>query len=413
MLSHIVVVVFCFLSGIDFRKMYRGCLICSFVICSISLSAQGDFREGYVVKQNGDSISGWVLYRSPKLNYKKCIFKKSRKSAREEFMPDDLGAYGFYEDKRFESKILPLDTQSNNSVFVEVLVKGTASLLFHNDIFYIQKDGVLKALILTEKLIDNESGKFVKKNKEYIGVLNVLFGDCGLSANETKYEEIQLVNLTQNYNRCKGRVGVFYKKELPVTKFGFQVFTGFAISNLAIESLTPTFGASQSALGGFSLDFSAPRINDRLFFTLEGLYSSSIYQNYIETLKSGTTIRIDDVIEISVVKIPLGLKYNLAKDNRAPYFKLGLVQYINLKSQLKTIREVESSGLVTTDIRLEDIGVKNSLGFWGGVGYTFAFNAKFKVFAEARYENVVGFLDETFGRRSELSNVMFLVGLRF
>tara|TARA_B100000809_G_scaffold260807_1_gene308440 strand:- start:19673 stop:19945 length:273 start_codon:yes stop_codon:yes gene_type:complete len=67
-----------------------------------SLSAQTEFREGYIIKKDKDMLFGEIDYRSDTLMAKVCKFKKERTILK--YAPKDIEAYRFTNGKYFVSR---------------------------------------------------------------------------------------------------------------------------------------------------------------------------------------------------------------------------------------------------------------------------------------------------------------------
>jgi hypothetical protein len=63
------------------------------------VSAQ-DFRAGFIVKADGDSIDGYIQNRTKKKNAKKARFRSSKRSRTTEYQPSDLKSYRIYDYKQ-------------------------------------------------------------------------------------------------------------------------------------------------------------------------------------------------------------------------------------------------------------------------------------------------------------------------
>lgn len=86
--------------------------------------SQSDYQQGHVVKNDGDSVSGFVRYTRIKKGVTQCDFKQTMKNKVTIFLPTDLKSYGFICDKRYESINLKVDTIKQSQVFAKVRVKG-------------------------------------------------------------------------------------------------------------------------------------------------------------------------------------------------------------------------------------------------------------------------------------------------
>ncbi len=71
-------------------------IILLLIIASNSLG-QTDFRNGFIITSENDTIQGELAYRSNSRNYQSCIFKscifKGEQAAREYF-PEDILSFG-------------------------------------------------------------------------------------------------------------------------------------------------------------------------------------------------------------------------------------------------------------------------------------------------------------------------------
>lgn len=217
------------------------------------LFGQTDWRNGYIIKLNNDSLPGLVAYMPSAESQKHCYFKTSRKAAREKFNPREIKAYGFIGDKRYESKKMPAG-KVDKTVFVEMLVKGVASLFLFDKTFFYERDSLVRLAKSETTKIERDGKSYFKEDKRYIGLLNIQLADCDLSANKTDYKQDDLINLIQNYNRCKGKVGLFYKHLVPSTRFDFQIFSGPSIFTLSVGEIT--FPTSKTIIAGARVDFS-------------------------------------------------------------------------------------------------------------------------------------------------------------
>ncbi len=99
------------------NKKIKLTLILLLIIISSSFG-QNDFRSGFIITLENDSIQGQVDYRSNSQNYKSCIFKGEQGEL--EYFPNQIVGFGYTNDKFFSSQII-------EGSFVEVLVDGDIS----------------------------------------------------------------------------------------------------------------------------------------------------------------------------------------------------------------------------------------------------------------------------------------------
>jgi hypothetical protein len=389
--------------------------IAAVIIIFIASGANAqDYRPGYVVKNNLDSINGFVAYRSDAKNQVECLFRQMRKNETIRFNPGQLKTFGFYGDKQFRSMNFPQELGSSQKVFAKQLVRGRISLLkIDKNFVLLVKDSLIFLPVPKSKDVKNSEGNWSKKDKRYVGILNYLIKDCQLSADESSYTEGDLTNLLQSYNRCKG-VEVSLTNQKPLGKLNFLFFGGYARSKMEMDLFTDVaFSPSYSVLAGAGLELSSPRIFDRLFFTAEAWYHDSFYQAYDKGPFAGNIRHQDIFVDVSYVKIPVGFKYNFRSTN-TPYVKVGMSFTALNKINVRTFEEVEApDGTVYADENFGGYNVKDPKGIWMAFGYERIVFGKLKMFGELRYERGEGFIGTPIQSFSKLNNYNLLLGIRF
>jgi len=111
-------------------------LIIFFLVIIQHLTAQTDFRDGFIVKLNMDTVYGQVDYRGDALSAKVCKFKNNLITKVEEYSPYDIAGYGFIDGKNYVTKTLDMGEEIKilqQKYFVEFLVKGLVNLYFYRD----------------------------------------------------------------------------------------------------------------------------------------------------------------------------------------------------------------------------------------------------------------------------------------
>ena len=70
-------------------------LVLLFFVIYQNTFAQRDFREGYIVTNEGDSISGWINYKERQKSNEFCAFKKNKTDIVKNYTPDQIKGYRF------------------------------------------------------------------------------------------------------------------------------------------------------------------------------------------------------------------------------------------------------------------------------------------------------------------------------
>ena len=68
------------------------------------IQAQRDYRKGYIITNQQDTIYGWIDYRGDLRNAKTCSFKKTETDRATDYSPSDIAAYRFIDNKYYVSK---------------------------------------------------------------------------------------------------------------------------------------------------------------------------------------------------------------------------------------------------------------------------------------------------------------------
>jgi hypothetical protein len=387
--------------------------ICIAVLFPASLFAQ-DYRAGYIIKNNTDSVSGFIEYSAEKKSSSVCKFRSSRKHKATAFTPEELRAYGFYGDKRYESMQIP-DSTTKGKVFIKVIVRGPINLYQYRKTFLVRKDSLVQLPTPKSKVIDTDNGKRTREDSRYKGLLNFLLSDCKLSADETRYTESSLTNLINNYNRCKG-LEPLYKKPKPIFKVNFNLTAGYNSSDMTIDLPDPVaLNKSNTVVGGLGVDLSSPRIFDRIFFTIDAWYVKNLYQGYYQKKAGSDIIHTDLQMEFTSIKLPLGFRYNFLKDVNTPYIKGGLLVSFLTNHTYEKIEERETlyGEVITTKSGEEDYLQNLPKGVWFGVGYNQKISKNLQLTIEFRYDKGEGFVGTPIQKFSEVKNYNFLLGIRF
>ena len=238
------------------RLVLFGLLISTRII-----NAQTDFRPGYIIQTNGDTISGHIDYRGDIIMSSVCRFK-DKESVIKEYFPNDITAFRFIDSKYYVSREV-----NNKKVFLEYLIKGKIDIYYMRDDigdhYYIDKGKVKLTEMPYEegvKFVDNKRVFF--ETRKHIGILNYYMQDApefkARIASINRPDHQNLIKLAEDYHYavCKDEKCIIYEKRLPWLKISVSPFVG----------LTKYKGYDKfiNELGGY-LYLWAPRISEKLF----------------------------------------------------------------------------------------------------------------------------------------------------
>lgn len=387
--------------------------------------SQTDYRNGYVITNAGDTLSGFVDYREKDKAYKSCDFKVSKGQNTITYEPGSIIGYGFENDKFFLSREISIKNKPSQVVFLEVIVRGLVSLYKFENTYFVEKgnDG-LQQLINETKEVFIEEKRVSRNTNQHIGTINMLVFDCAeirTRVQKIRLAEKDLTNLIEDYNRCKGVSSVTFKAKKPWTKAIIGLTGGLNVSQLKFdpypgyEHLTGDFEVSKSPMIGVSFDILSPRLSERISFHGDFLYLTSKYYNYTLYNSSSSVERNYVTLELQQLKVPIGIRYTFPKREFTPYFNAGISSTIHLSSNSNWVQEVESNSVVITNESEALVINSRQLGLWGGCGVLKSINNKLNVFIELRYEQTDGitqFSIDSQGLNSRISNFQIFIGIR-
>jgi hypothetical protein len=401
-----------------------------------SLYCQKFYREGYIVKNNGESINGVVEYSSNQDDPSKCAFKRFDIAHLVTYTPEDIQAFGYRNGNRYESKTL-----NNKSLFFEVIVTGKIILYRRGSGFYIDKDksGIVELKngpvsypvngkqsefnnlteflnYITEGKTGGISDKFNLK-KDLIPLI-IRYNKESLQSYYVFNRSISEKQLTQsalenevNKNRIGLQAGMsIYKLNLGTPDGYYKYFP--AGSN----ETAPVIGLSYERL--------LFRRSDKYSLKLGALYNRQSFYSYSEGKVTGGYSRDDAFFNFTAIKLPLLVQYSVTGNRLVPFINAGVAFNYILKGNYLHVQELEntSSSIIDT---FENSNIKIRTGeasALAGLGLRTRLINNMIVNFEGRVEYGTGFLgeiiDPTFLRLSKLYKqnslqFAFLVGISF
>jgi len=348
-----------------------------------SVFGQNDFRSGFIITLENDTIQGQADYRSNSKNYESCIFRGEEWE--KEYYPNQITGFGYDNDKFFSSQIIA-------GSFVEVLVIGDISLYRSKEKYHLKKDTSFFDLeSIIEKIeIDGKIG--TQENGKWRGILTYLISDCLKNSNiltsNIKLDERSLTRLIVKYNKCKGAEFTEFKISKPWTKFDFGATLAISRSQIitnveeSYSYLDDTYNSIDPSIGVL-IAISSPRITEKIAFQGELHLLKSTYSSLVE-LESPTEYH-DTFIELTTLSIPLSLKYSFPEKKYGFYLQGGINYDYHLSSDTKLLSEQVIGNVVTTFPENSAFEVNdNQIGYWGGVGILKSYR-KFKGSLAIRY----------------------------
>lgn len=381
--------------------MKKTLLLAGFLLMILSnIDAQIGFRPGYIIKNNGDSLSGQIFYGTESKFGKECLFKRFDIAQEMAYSADKLRAYGFRNGRHFESK----QTGNRNSFF-ECLVKGTLSLYIipgktHSPL-YIENDltGFVK---LNKNRNTIPGGKEFSNYKDLLSYLLSESGSIQVSANSTTYEppsvkaliteSAELSQMTVRIFHQTSKVNYFKDFSLtrtnPLMKVGFIFGYQFLTIDIPGDRYTPyfkqsEFNSSYRPVGGLFINQRLSRKSELVSIDLSLLYVTDSYYGFSEYKQTYNT-QDDLLFDFSSIQVPVALKFTFGKHHFHPYIKAGGYKSFLLTQSYKRYSEIMQRSSVYTEY-LSDFSYKGELGFHGAFGAEFLLGNARNVCLEAGF----------------------------
>ncbi|MFW5657431.1 MAG: hypothetical protein ACOC0C_07420 [Bacteroidota bacterium] len=362
-----------------------------FLIFSFNLAAQTDFREGYVITSDNDTLFGTIDYRGAVLNSRRCVFKSNNDAKQKVFSPDDILAYRFIDGKYYISQALPGEDNPSR-VFLEYLINGIVDIYYYrNDLeehYYIEtSDKNLHELKNEEKEVYIDNQKYLRESMEYMGVLRYYFRDSPdalTSVDKTALDHTSLIDIAKKYHYdvCDDEVCIIYEKDhIPPTVIfgpviGLNMVTHNAMRDFPDELQyfdAYSFDASYHPSIGAFVKISIPRLNERIFInnTVTLSIAKFIDDSYWYVEPTYDWI-FDNTIyyKATILQNSLTLSYEFPQGKVRPKVYAGGFIAANLSSDFKRVLDVNYSwdSNYYTDIDTENPFNKFYTGFIAGVG---------------------------------------------
>lgn len=310
--------------------------------------SQNDWKSGYIIKNSGDTVFGWIDNRDSKTNTNHCYFRKDEHSETTHFDPTELSGYRFNDGKFFVSKNIA-GNDSIHQLFLEFLIEGKVNVFHYKDgnsHFFLEKAGKLYELKNTTIIKDINGTKYYIDVKEYMVMLNTLMKDANIQSliDKSKLDSKSLIKIAKNYHErvCTDEQCIIYeRKSNPIhVNLGFQIGESYNRFNFGDELISDY--SLSSSLGcrvefeniisyyenlSLQVDFTVQKfskynfIEKNKFTTLS--YNGAYYTIYDETYPNEQK-NIDIDLNAVVLKFPIVVNYTFSKGRIRPYLGLGV-----------------------------------------------------------------------------------------
>ncbi len=288
--------------------MKRVLLLIALVVFSVLLNAQEELCDGYIISNQGDTISGKLSYQGDIRNSKECILHTEGK-VQKKYQPFEIDGYMFHSGKYYISKYI-IKTDTILKVFAEYLVKGQKDLFLYRDhsgFHYLinYNDSSLIEIPYKQEISVVDGKAYMRESTIHIGILKAYFSDCpsiySQIENLKKPDTKELISITKEYHKevCGENSCIVYQKQKKPLRIAIEL------------RVAPTKAKGQTDFvlqkGGL-IYLCVPSYNEYIY-----LKSGLLYEKYPNS--------------ISMYRIPFHIEYLFPKKLIRPKFSIGVNVY--------------------------------------------------------------------------------------
>lgn len=309
---------------------------------------QDQWKSGYVLPIEGDTIYGQIQVRDSKSNSNKCVFQLSANEKSTTYSPTQIQGYRIDGGKFFVSKSVA-KVNDGEPLFFEFLINGRVKI-YHikadESRYFVEKENEIYELLNSELEVNHEGARYVRESKEYVGTLSYLFSDATdkLDVSTSRLDPKSLIAVSKKYheNVCPNEVCTIYEMPDVKPQVSYSFFSGVFFSSL-------NFGTDIISDTRWNGLIGAKMVVDKPFYWAENVslhvdFALSRYSEY--GLIRGTRTRYvqyeskphtmrENPLNVNFkalsLKAPISVNYYLFHKRLKPYLGMGVVNLIFIK----------------------------------------------------------------------------------
>jgi len=282
-------------------------------------AAQSDFKPGYIITLEKDTIYGTLDLRANYIMHTKCTFIAEGNNSTNTYLPEEILAYRFTDGKYYTSKEI-----DNRMIFLEFILEGEINLYMTTDhgheTYYIEKEkDIIIELPYTTEIKETDNTTYEHHSTQHIGIIKYYMNDAPQL--NSKIDELKspnrrgLIKLTKEYHdiTCNGGTCIIYEK--PKTKFkaDLNIATGIGVyKNTVDKELKYT-----TLVYGFTADLFLTQTSEKLFIRIGVMHHRAVSGDKGEVHKyrdNGLVFRVP--VPESDTYFPLQIGYKFPQDYR-------------------------------------------------------------------------------------------------
>ena len=247
-----------------------------FLLFTVSqIYGQSNFKRGFIITNEQDTISGWIDFRTDAQNMAVCNFKLCKTCEVTTFLPGEIFGYRFYEEGKFYVSREIVINGEPRTVFLEFVVQGMMNLFYYIDtsssefgdieyFFFEDQNGrMIPASRRPDRFRDERGRLMEQEDLRFRGVIRYLFNEqesISQQADRVRFNRQSMINVVREYHDLTCPIGeeciVFETTEdRNFRRFQFSAYGGALV-----------FSDATAPLIGGRLNISIPRLNRNLSF---------------------------------------------------------------------------------------------------------------------------------------------------
>jgi hypothetical protein len=363
------------------------------LLSSICGLAQSDFRPGYYVKSNGDTVRGLIDYRGDVFNAYNCHFRFEPGKETQDLTPHNILAYRIDNGKLYVSKTVTIDKYGSHkivdeyhdreakitpveketlSVFLECLVRGEVSTYFLRtrdgvDYFFLEKkQGEIQTLDNNVVVYRSPEGiERIKNTNQYraaIGYVAKDYPDLRSEVGQISFNRRDVIDFSKKYHleACKtGEKCLVYEGEVKKDRSRFGAYVKGANHTAEYRSTAQDIDGNTTSFGaGVLMEISMGNTGERFFCDLKLGYDRNKFDGGYTITHNGS--KENYTADISAIRFSPTLMYVYPRYDFKPMVFAGVFgEYLSF-SNWKT----DSQSFDEKDI----LEKTTNFGFNGGLG---------------------------------------------
>ncbi len=394
-----------------------------FLFFLIALHSKAQFKEGYIITNDNDTVSGYINYKGPVKNTFTCEFAKTPEAKVETYTPGDIKAFRFIDSKYFTSDQIEIDSILT-PVFLEWLIMGEASILSFtpSDLkirYFIktQNDSLieLKNTTVTKEIYGH---RYEVDNHEYIGQLKIQLQDKPELFDEierTPFQAKSLIKVSKKYHnlKCPDEDCLIFEDK----NRKYSIYIAPSVSFIASQYILNNGNEEAVKLAmspgyGINIKFGkSPVLSPKFSFNLGASFYDITYEYdaFVSNVEDYTIARI------KYVRIPLTVSYKILNKQFSPYFNTGLTANYRFNYQYYDtwlLNEITNQNTYNYDDF--DLDMKAlQIGFNAGIGFAMDVNNKWSVDFLCSYEYLFRFFGGSVSEKSHLNNLVTSISVYY